>query len=581
MSQVHRHPECDCFDLHGVRRLHYCCIAVKRQKNNLVAIDIGGVEAYLRRLRLWAVVALLFISRWGMQLADLENQSCPNHPSATVTAKKVGPRLIFRCSDGCNTEALTVAIAAKGTNGHTKSVAPTTAALVEAVEGSPPAVSAAPPKLANGYNAPTAQGAESLYERTKRWKDVVRLEFDNEIAQGNKNAGKLVLHAAQLVDLPLYRPPSVLSNTEVHEELMELAQRALDEWVDDVNAVETESSGIVLEDYDAAVVANAEYLKREAIIEKLFYTQSISLFVGGKHHGKTTISRTCAMCVMRGEKFLGREVKQGHVIYAASDDEVASTRMELLRMGWDGKGLALVRINPESRAHPDKILFDIAAAAKQRGTVLIILDMLFDFAAIKDEMSYAGTREAVGKIQKLADLTGAHVASTHHSPKYMLDTMSAGQAALGSQGIAARFSPIILTRKWADGLYTTESTMTRDPRGMQLEQNVVTLDENGWARDGGKFKAWMKWKVYAPQIMAMIESGEPGSDYAVAAIAQELDISRPNVQNTLYQLFKAGELEREKRGKSYRYWLPINKQNLSDQSDAAFEDRNYGGNSQD
>ena len=83
-----------------------------------------------------------------MQLADLENQPCPNHPAATVTAKHIGRRLIFRCSNpehACNTEALTASLAQKQTNGHTESVAPTTAALVEAVEGSPPAVSAAPP----------------------------------------------------------------------------------------------------------------------------------------------------------------------------------------------------------------------------------------------------------------------------------------------------------------------------------------------------------------------------------------------------------------------------------------------------
>jgi len=75
---------------------------------------------------------------------------------------------------------------------------------------------------------------------------------------------------------------------------------------------------IVSEDYDTAVAANAEYLKRQAIIERLFYTQTISLFVGGKHHGKSTAARTSGMSVMRGVPFLGREVKQGPVIYAAS-----------------------------------------------------------------------------------------------------------------------------------------------------------------------------------------------------------------------------------------------------------------------
>jgi hypothetical protein len=184
--------------------------------------------------------------------------------------------------------------------------------------------------------------------------------------------------------------------------------------------------------------------------------------------------------------------------------------------------------------------------------------MLFDFAGIKDEMGYAHAREACGKIQKLADWTKAHVKATQHSPKWMPDAATAATAALGSQGLAARFSPIMLTRKWTDTLFSIESTMTRDPRGLAIPPTVVTLDENGWSQAAGPFKDFMKWELYAGRIMGLFEGGEPDKEMTVAAIARDAEVDRARAQNTLYQLWKRGDLEREKRGKSGRmyYRLP-------------------------
>jgi len=314
---------------------------------------------------------------------------------------------------------------------------------------------------------------------------------------------------------------------------------------------------IISENYDVAVEANAEYLQRRPIIDRLGYTQSIALAVGGKHHGKTTNVRTVALSVMKGLPVWGRETEQGHVIYVASDDEIASTRMELLRMGWNGRTdpLTLVHIKPGMAAEPERVLEAVAKLANRTKSVLIILDMLFDFARIRDEMSYAQTREAIGKVQTLAQVSGTFVLATHHSPKYMPDAMTAATAALGSQGIAARFSPIILTRKWADGLYTVESTMTRDPRGLALPPTVITINENGWAETSEPFKSWMKWRVYAPRVLALFEGLEPGMTRTVQGVATELDIPRPEAQNTLYRLFLEGELKREWRKRSLHYWL--------------------------
>jgi len=398
--------------------------------------------------------------------------------------------------------------------------------------------------------------------------------LDNWVASLNKHRN--------LPQDGLTRDPA-LTPVEIDEELQWLATQLQDTFRlptvqnRNANGIVPARSLIIWEDRDQAVIANEAYLKRQPVVESLLYSSAISLIVGGKHHGKSTILRSLALAIAKGLPFLGRQTLQGHVIYAASEDEVMTARMELLRMGWNAREdpLALVHVNTEqgAAAEPRAVLDAIAEQAIRHKTAFIACDMLFDFVGIKDEMSYAGTREAVGMMQTLASQTESHVEASHHSPKHLPDIATAAVAALGSQGIAARFSPIILARKWADNLFTVESTMARDPRGVPISPTVVNVGLDGIAASKGDFKNWMKWVVYAPRVMALIESDEPGKEFSVTEVMKALEINRPEAQNALKQLYENKQLERSKRGKGYRYWLPYD--------GAKPTDKLFGGESQD
>jgi DnaB-like helicase N terminal domain/AAA domain len=338
--------------------------------------------------------------------------------------------------------------------------------------------------------------------------------------------------------------PSMMPATHLVAE----AQRALMKIASGVPAAAGGGEMLICEDHRVATIANTAYLEHEAIIEALGFTSSIALAVGGKHAGKTTNVRTCALAISRGLPIWQRATVQGAVVYAASDDEVAVSRMELLRMGWNPRqdNLTLVRVAENVRTDTDGVLEQIAKKAIERNAKFIVVDMLFDFAGIRDEMGYAHTREQIGKIQLLATQTGAFVMATHHSPKYMTDAAAAATAALGSQGIAARFSPIILVRKWADDLFTVESTMTRDPRGRALVPTCVEVDQNGWVQATAEFKSWMKHKMYRLRVLPLFEQLPPDKTLTVREIAETLEISRPDTQNCVYHLWKEGILERRK-----------------------------------
>jgi putative DNA primase/helicase len=315
---------------------------------------------------------------------------------------------------------------------------------------------------------------------------------------------------------------------------------------------------LICQNQEQAAVANAAYLARPEIIERLGFAQSIGLMIGGKHHGKTTNVRTLALSVMRGLPIWERRTSQGPVIYVASDDEMASTRHELLNMGWNAKDdpLTLVGIDPDGRGQPEEILHEIGELALREGAILIILDMLFDFVAVKDELGYQDTRSAMAPVMRLADMTKAFVVGSHHTPKYLNDAHNAANAALGSQGVAARFSPIIFTRKWTETLFTVESTMTRDPRGEALKPVKIIKNGSGWIEAAGEFKEWMKWEIYAEGVMAVFEGGQRNLGETVYSVAEKTNLDRSRVQNALFQLTKLGKLKREKQGRAWKYYLP-------------------------
>jgi hypothetical protein len=312
---------------------------------------------------------------------------------------------------------------------------------------------------------------------------------------------------------------------------------------------------IVIESAPEADASNAAYLRNEAIVERLYYTHHISLMAGGKHEGKSSCVRTEAIAIASGAPVWGRATAQTPVLYCASDDEYAATRMELLRMGWTADlPLWMLRVAPESAATPERMMREIADCAMRHGSQFVVLDMLFDFLAIRDEIKYAETRYQIGLVQRLADQIGGHVHATHHSPKWMPDAATAAKAALGSQGIAARFSPIVLARQWAEGLYTIESTATRDPRGLALTKSRVELRADGHIETAGEFREWMKWVLYRDRILDLYESDDPGKGLTVGGVAQVLQIDRARAQDALYHMAADGVLERQKIGRQWRYY---------------------------
>jgi len=339
------------------------------------------------------------------------------------------------------------------------------------------------------------------------------------------------------------------------------ADSLLGEWQRRISVIDRgfmAPAEIPWEELGQATVANEAYLDRQPVIDKLCYSSAVSMITGGKHSGKSTLARWMAICIDKGFPFLGREVLRGPVFYIASEDEEMAARSELIRLGWaPGDGL---RFFGKSQIRSDDFDFlgMLTKDITRHKAVLVIVDMLFDFVRVDDEMSYAGTRRAVGQIQDVASATGAHICVLHHAPKNA-NIGDATVAALGSQGLAARVSPIILVRRFGPGVHSISSTSVRDPRGEALKESRLVREPDGSIQLGGAFQNYMLAEVYAERVYELL-AAEPGSEMTAGDIAENLDLSYQVAKSCAWFLFKNNRIGRTgegKKGRPFRYYVPL------------------------
>ena len=342
------------------------------------------------------------------------------------------------------------------------------------------------------------------------------------------------------------------------------AESLLGEWQRRVTVLDRGNvpAEIPWEDLEAATIANEEYLQRRPVIDKTAFSSAVSMITGGKHSGKSTLAHEMGIDVSQGIPFIGRDVMQGTVLYVASEDEEMTARSELVRLGWRVGDPLKFFAKSKIRSDEFDFLKALTKDIQRFNAVLVIIDMLFDFVRIDDEMSYAGTRRAVGQIQDVASTTGAHICVVHHAPKNA-NIGDATIAALGSQGLAARVSPIILVRRFGPGVHSISSTAVRDPRGEPIPDSRLIRNPNGSVQLGGAFKNYMLGEVYAHRILDLLQA-EEGSEITAPEVMEALDVNYEIARASLSFLYKNNLVVRSgtgKKGHPFRYAILITELN--------------------
>lgn len=145
--------------------------------------------------------------------------------------------------------------------------------------------------------------------------------------------------------------------------------------------------------------------------------------------GKSTFLRQFALCVARGEPFLGRHTKKGKVLYLAIEETMNIFGPECRRVGWTEEDPIVLRFGSVPIGENRKIVDELKSLVKEGGYSLLVVDTIGRMARVRSGNDYAEVSAALEPVIDLARETGCAVVMTHHLGKNDRET---GDGSIGS-----------------------------------------------------------------------------------------------------------------------------------------------------
>ena len=129
--------------------------------------------------------------------------------------------------------------------------------------------------------------------------------------------------------------------------------------------------------------------------------------------GKSTFTRSLAVSIARGEKFLGRCTKQGPVCYGGFEEDPSFVKAHFETMGVIEDDAIYPFIQPA----PKNVLKQLEEAIERIKPALVILDPLAHLVSIRDESNYFEMHDALSPFVALARRHKTCVLVCHHNRK--------------------------------------------------------------------------------------------------------------------------------------------------------------------
>ncbi len=220
---------------------------------------------------------------------------------------------------------------------------------------------------------------------------------------------------------------------------------------------------------------------------------TLGMLSGDPDAGKTVFAQNLALAVAQGEPFLGRETKQGKVLYLALEGPRKRIRKKFTLMGARTKSILVmtgsVPCNPGGE-------FDwLKQKLEKHSPVLVIIDLFGEFIDVQDLNDYNEMICVMSRLAKLASDYKCFILCLHHTPK---PTQQGGKRTgpLGSRAILGRvdvaleirvkgksLERFLYTLKNKDGDYLNGVPLNLDPktnrfifegRGLAFEKQNTT-----------------------------------------------------------------------------------------------------------
>jgi len=286
-----------------------------------------------------------------------------------------------------------------------------------------------------------------------------------------------------------------------------------------------------------------ELLSRPAVpvdyvVDRRLVAGGVSITVAKPKVGKSTLARNLALCVARGEPFLGWPVKHGPVLYLALEERSEDVAADFRAMGADGSEDILL-------ADAGTAL-DVVTILRERKPVLLVVDPLFRLLSVQDEKAYAEMYGALGPLIDIARLTGTHILCLHHSSK--LAKTEAIDAPIGSTALGGAVSTLLVLKRTES--YRTVQTVQRI--GEDLPETVLHFDAASKRLSLGGSRENAEVQDVAAKILTCLDSARLTEPEINDAIEGRNSCKR----RALRELTEQGKIIRSgsgKRGDPYHY----------------------------
>lgn len=233
----------------------------------------------------------------------------------------------------------------------------------------------------------------------------------------------------------------------------------------DIKALEKNDEAIGLKLVTIRDLLNEPESNDEYLVEGLLSANGISLVAAKPKTGKSTLIRQLALAIATGSDFLGRQTKQGAVVYLSLEDRRQDVRRHFINMGATGD--ENIKIFAEM-APMDGINL-LRKTAENEKPALIVIDTMARLARIRDLNDYSQSTSGLEPFLALSREVGCHVCLLHHAKK---GDSKGLDSVLGSTGLTGSVDTIITLQRSEE--YRTITSIQRD--GNDISETVLHFD---------------------------------------------------------------------------------------------------------
>jgi hypothetical protein len=266
--------------------------------------------------------------------------------------------------------------------------------------------------------------------------------------------------------------------------------------------------------------------------------------------GKTTWIYALIMAVVRGQRFMGVDTRQGPVLLLAVEEHRREVKARLLRFGARPEDVIFVHV--ASLDHDADVFAQITAFIREQQIQLVVLDTLGSFWQIPDENDNAQVERHIRPWRDLARSTNCAVVLIHHQRKVGGEggrEIRGGSALLGAVDQA-----LLLDHR--QGNYPTQRVLRSIGRYDDTPKELILeLVGNDYVALGTADE------LSGETVIATVATALSGECQTIRAIATVTRLYVGQVRGVLETLLERGQAERAgagKKGDPYTYRRPTN-----------------------